>query len=355
VVEQGDQVLVFCTSKQATIASAQLVSAHLKASCSDAVKTGRADLLGSLRKTITGLDPVLGAMVKEGVAYHNAGLTTQERELVEGGYRSGVLCVLTATSTLAAGVNLPARRVILRSMRMGNRNLSVAEYKQMAGRAGRAGHDAQGESILLAAPAQKRAALRLMSGQMPELASCLAEGRRGMTRALLEAVAGGIVTRRADVGPFARCTLFAAQRPAEEVDSCARNALTFLLQSQCVEEVEVAAVGGVGVGGVGGRVVGSGRGSAGIAAAAVTGTARAGPVGPVRPVGPGLLQATKLGRAVFSSGLSPEEGCIVFEELQRAQREFVVHHPLHLVYLVPGTGWQPVAHVLFQANSDSNF
>ena len=72
---------------------------------------------------------------------------TDERELVESCFHLGIIRVLTATSTLAAGVNLPARRVIFRGPIVGRDFIDATKYRQMAGRAGRAGIDTKGESV----------------------------------------------------------------------------------------------------------------------------------------------------------------------------------------------------------------
>jgi helicase len=95
----------------------------------------------------------LASLIKQGVAFHHAGLIARQRELDEDNFRNGLIKTITATPTLAAGCNLPAFRVIITSLQRfdfsGMKNIPVREYKQMSGRGGRPKYDKAGESIVL--------------------------------------------------------------------------------------------------------------------------------------------------------------------------------------------------------------
>jgi len=108
----------------------------------------------------TRISESLAELVKRGAAFHHAGLGGAHRRLIEDAFRQGKIKVLTATPTLAFGVNLPARTVIIQDYRRyeagyGFYPISVLEYKQMAGRAGRPKYDKAGEAILLAKTADE--------------------------------------------------------------------------------------------------------------------------------------------------------------------------------------------------------
>ena len=86
--------------------------------------------------------------LKRGIASHHAGLLPAWKELVEELFQRGLLKVVFATETLAAGINMPARTTIISSLSKrtdeGHRLLLSSEFLQMSGRAGRRGKDTQG-------------------------------------------------------------------------------------------------------------------------------------------------------------------------------------------------------------------
>lgn len=149
-VSAGHGVLMFCPFKSWCETLAEVVSKEfslLLAASPSAPFLGTentADVVQQLRESPAGLDKSLAKTVPFGVAFHHAGLMMDEREIIETAFRKGYLKVLVATTTLSAGVNLPARRVIIRSPLFMNQIMDVLTYHQMAGRAGRKGVDTEG-------------------------------------------------------------------------------------------------------------------------------------------------------------------------------------------------------------------
>jgi len=89
------------------------------------------------------------------VAYYHAGMTYGQRKRVEIGFEKGKFDAVTTTAALGAGADFPVSQVIFERPAMGARWISVAEYYQMSGRAGRFGMHDKGKSIMIATPGEK--------------------------------------------------------------------------------------------------------------------------------------------------------------------------------------------------------
>lgn len=91
--------------------------------------------------------------LERGVAAHHAGLLPRFKEVVENLFQQGLIKVVFATETLALGINMPARSVVLERLVKWNGeahvDLTAGEYTQLTGRAGRRGIDVEGHAIVL--------------------------------------------------------------------------------------------------------------------------------------------------------------------------------------------------------------
>ncbi|XP_050826998.1 DNA polymerase theta isoform X1 [Serinus canaria] len=317
----GHSVLLFCPSKNWCEKLADIIAREFyglqqtessaKTSAPAPVVVNREgidEVLDQLKRSISGLDSVLQRTLPWGVAFHHAGLTFDERDIIEGAFRQGLIRVLAATSTLSSGVNLPARRVIIRTPTFGGRLLDILTYKQMAGRAGRKGVDTEGESILVCKPSERSKGAALLQGSLKPVCSCLlrrdGEGvASSMKRAILEIIVGGVANTPEDVQTYASCTLLASSLKESEwengkeqdkaqagpIEAC----VAWLLENEFIQ------------------VVDSGN-----------------------DVKAKVYHPTHLGSATLSSSLSPIEAMEIFADLQRAMKSFVLENDLHIVYLV---------------------
>jgi helicase len=156
-VKTGGQALVFTSTRKNAATLAKKLAGEVEEILSKPAK--RALEHEANRILVAGertrLSESLAELVKRGTAFHHAGLGGGHRRIIEDSFRQGKIKVLTATPTLAFGVNLPARTVVIQDYRRyeagyGYYPISVLEYKQMAGRAGRPKYDKTGEAILIA-------------------------------------------------------------------------------------------------------------------------------------------------------------------------------------------------------------
>uniref|UniRef100_A0A8D2IKD5 DNA polymerase theta n=1 Tax=Varanus komodoensis TaxID=61221 RepID=A0A8D2IKD5_VARKO len=316
-VHDGHSVLVFCPSKNWCEKLADIIArefCYLQHKCLQKMSTlspvildtGRVEeLMSLLKRSPSGLDSVLQRTIKWGVAFHHAGLTFDERDIIEVAFRQGILRVLVATSTLSSGVNLPARRVIIRTPMFGGRLLSVLAYKQMTGRAGRKGVDTIGESILVCKPSEKSKGITLLQGSLQPVRSCLlnSEGEAvtsSMIRAILEIIVSGVADSPDDIQHYASCTLlWATLKDSQDCRSQQEKNCHGPIEA-CVQwllENEFILISN-------------------------------------SDMGKERYHPTQLGSATLFSSFPPVAALEIFADLQRAMKSFVLENDLHCLYLV---------------------
>lgn len=208
-IDNGEQVLIFLKNKPSTVKLAQSIANLV-----------RLPPAGEALKELQGFENTLNARqlketLRKGVAFHNADLLTEERQAVEKHFRKGEIKVVCATTTLAMGLNLPAKTVIFYDAKRwdGTKRryfpLTVNEYKNMSGRAGRYKlQEDFGRSILIATRPFERDRLwrKYVAGSIGKIESRLKE--RAPEAHVLGLIASGMCKNESEIRDFLSQTFY---------------------------------------------------------------------------------------------------------------------------------------------------
>jgi helicase len=160
--ENGEQSIIFLPDKLAT----ETLGEKLKDMVQFPTASAAIEELESFEESYS--KDLLLSLLSNGIAIHNADLSWEERDLVERYFRKGEIRILLSTSTLAMGINLPAKNVFIPEKkwstpihgdRLAMSDITKAEHENMGGRAGRLGFVNEfGRAILVtSSPFQKNA------------------------------------------------------------------------------------------------------------------------------------------------------------------------------------------------------
>lgn len=227
-VRGGFQTLVFLHNRKRVEELAVQLSKELTSNRSRDLDA----LLDELEEAPTSVErDLLSEIMTRGVAFHHAGLSHIARRVVEEAFRRRLLKVVYATPTLAAGVNLPARRVLIsikrydpeRGRKVG---VSIAEYKQMSGRAGRPSFDDMGESIIIDAENPGEAYLYINSNPEP-VTGRLFDDERNLRIHVLSLIASGDTSTREELVSLLE-NLFSSRRSKFKVSHSVDSVLKLL-------------------------------------------------------------------------------------------------------------------------------
>ena len=212
-VNLNKQALVFVNAKRSAERVAEDISKKLKPF--EKAKELAEKVLSVLSKPTKQCER-LAKCVCNGIAFHHSGLASKQRELIEVGFRNGTIKIICCTPTLAAGVDLPAFRAIIRDVKrytkFGMTNIPVLEFMQMCGRAGRPKFDKFGEVIVIADTESEMNFIvdHYFNGGPEEIFSKLAV-EPVLRKYLLSLISSRIISSRKSILDFFKKTFWAFQ------------------------------------------------------------------------------------------------------------------------------------------------
>jgi helicase len=185
-------------------------------------------------------DRRLADCLRSGVGFHHAGLRSAHRETVESAFRDRELAVICATPTLAAGVNVPARRVVVRDQERytgsGTEWLPVLEVHQMCGRAGRPHLDPYGEAVLVGDESTAADLHERYVEADPEAVESKLTDPAALRTHVLALVASGFADSRAGILGLLDETFYAHQTPDRDLSGVLDDALADLVAMEMVTD-----------------------------------------------------------------------------------------------------------------------
>jgi helicase len=243
VIREGAQVLIFAETRRLAVELGKKAAALLR---SKLPKTDRRGLENVAQRILstgerTRLGEALAEQVLNGAAFHHAGLPGGHRKIIEETFKAGRIKILSATPTVAAGVNLPARTVIISSYERyeagyGRYPISVLEYKQMCGRAGRPRYDKYGEAILIARTEDEQDyLLKNYALSEPERIWSKLGAEKVLRPHVLATIATRFATTEDGLNRFFAKTFYAFQYDPKMIKGKLGDILSFLHREQMVE------------------------------------------------------------------------------------------------------------------------
>ena len=213
-IKIGKQAFVFVNTKRSAEKSAEDISKKIKAQSPQLDQIAEKALKALSRPTHQ--CERLAFCLKKGIAFHHAGLAAAQRELIEDEFRKGTVKIICCTPTLAAGVDLPAFRAIIKDLKRytihGLSWIPVLDYMQMSGRAGRPNYDKEGQAIAIAMAQSELEKIRekYIEGAPEEIYSKLAV-EPVLRTYVLSLIAADFITTRKQIFEFFDKTFYAHQ------------------------------------------------------------------------------------------------------------------------------------------------